>query len=140
MESSEEYKKRIEEYKAELITVFYKSQESFEKQLSFITSGTLALSLAFIKDIVDFNTANHKWIINSGWITLAITLIINLASHLLSSKSVEKSIRDIEDEKFEELSESFKNRRIEYINWATLGTLLIGVLLIILFISLNISK
>ncbi len=65
------YKKKlakIEAYRLELKETFHKSQDIFEKQLSYISAGALGLSVGFIKHIVNpIKDSSHKWMLLSGW-------------------------------------------------------------------------
>src|SRR5687768_5136591 len=90
-------------YKLELITLLHKSQDAFEKQLSFISAGSLALSIGFIKDIVkNIGEADCRWLLVIGWILLACTLLINCISHLRAADLHNKTIEDINADRYDD--------------------------------------
>lgn len=128
-----------------------KSGDDFEKNLTYISAGALGLSLTFIEKIIKIEDSNYRLYLIGGWIFLALTLFVNLISHLNSRSSGEKS-----NEEFSEISVSDKdykskmdilinkikrrNKLINWINYATLLFLILGISLIIIFISLNVMS
>lgn len=126
-------------YKEELTMLLHKSQDTFEKQLSYISAGSLALSIGFIKDVVkDINTANHKWLLNFGWAFLGITLLVNCISHIRAAELHNKTIDDINKGKYDDKLVTNRFKEIGYVNWSTVITLIIGIASIIIFVSINI--
>lgn len=130
--------KRIEAYRDEMNIVFHKSQDIFEQQLSFISSGALALSIGFIKDIVsDFYHSAYKGLLGWGWGLLVLTLLANLVSHLVASKNANKAIGEINNNDYDPERIERRNKRVVYINYASVLTMIIGIGLIVLFIIIN---
>lgn len=130
----------IKQFRAELKELFHKSQDTFEKQLSYISAGGLALSVGFIKDIVTpIKDSHYKWMLLIGWILLIITLLLNLASHLIAAKNHKKGAKETEDIEGSYSPEKIDNRGkwMESINWTTVGTLAGGIVLIVLYITVN---
>lgn len=126
-------------YKEELITILHKSQDAFEQQLSYISAGCLALSVGFIKDIIkDLQNADWKWALNIGWFFLAFTLLINLISHIRAADLHNKTISEINGGTYEPKVVTRRYKEIGYVNWISVGTLIIGISLIIIFVTKNI--
>src|ERR1700731_2499004 len=91
----------LKEYKTDLIKVLEKSQDNFEKQLSYISAGGLGLSMIFIDKIVkNVSHADFKWLLAGCWFFLGCTLVVNLISHLVSARYVYKNIDEIENDKY----------------------------------------
>lgn len=132
-------KDEIKEYKDELIKVLEKSQDTFETQLSYISAGALTLSMAFIKDIVSFSDATHKWILIAGWIFLSVTLLVNFISHNISATSISKTIDEINNQSYDDLRIKRRFNIIHKINWGTILTLILGIAFVILYASINIK-
>jgi hypothetical protein len=124
----------------ELKELFQKSQDNFEKQLSYISAGALALSVGFIKDIVHpIKNSSYKWMLLSGWGLLIFTLLLNLVSHIIAGRNARKGAKETEDiDKMYE-PEKIDNRakQMDIINWTTVGTLAGGIVLIVLYITFN---
>jgi len=138
LKPSSEEEPQLEKYKEELIATHHKSQETFEQQLSYISAGSLALSIGFVKDIVkDIENADYRSLLMTGWILMVITLLLNLISHLLAVKFYSKSISEIHWRKFDSNRSDKRFKRITWLNWICVGTLVLGILLIIIFVNRN---
>jgi len=128
----------ITSFREELITIFYESQESFEKQLSFITAGALGLSVGFIKDIVNpFKASGYKGLLGWGWGLLVLTLLLNCISHLLAARYSNSAIKEINENKYDPEKINKRNIKILFINWGTVGIMILGIGLIVSFITYN---
>jgi hypothetical protein len=131
---------RVKIFAHELKELFHKSQDTFEKQLSYISAGALALSVGFIKDIVHpIKSSSYKWMLLAGWVLLIFTLLLNLISHMLAAKYARKGAKEAEDpdNTYDPTKIEKRARRMERINWATVGTLAGGIILIVLYITFN---
>lgn len=134
-----------EEYRNSLYVQKTKSDDMFEKAITFITSGALGLTLTFHDKIVPVESAKVVYLISIGWFLLVATLFINLISHYKSSKSTDKSIDEIDGVlNYSITYEGFKNNLdnrnslIDKLNKASIVLLGIGLLLIIIYVSINI--
>jgi len=129
----------MDEFKAEVTKYYEKSQETFEKQLSFISAGSLGFSMFFVEKIVeDFSSTNLRILIILSWLLLGSTLIINLISHLLSARNNYNTLKEINNDQYDFNKASSRINTINWLNWLTIGSLLFGILLFIIFILLNI--
>lgn len=116
-----------------------KSQDDFEKQLSFISAGALGVSMFLIEKVIKDLTLSHfKWIIITSWSFLGFTLIINLVSHFMVIKFNYKNIEEIDTNKYDQQKAVKRNGIIKRINFFTLTTLILGIIFLILFTSINI--
>ena len=128
----------LKDYKKELIKVHEKSQESFEKQLSYISAGGLSLSMIFIDKVVkNIDQSNYKWLLALSWILLGITLVVNLISHSISAKNTYKTLEEIENDKFNYEEVIKRHKSGSRINDFCTYSLLIGILLLISFVTIN---
>lgn len=73
-----------------------KSEDDFEKKITYISAGSLAISLTFIEKIVPLKDSTEIWLLICSWIFLAFTLLLNLLSNLYSSHIMDKSLDDDE--------------------------------------------
>lgn len=115
-----------------------KSEDDFEKLLTFISAGALGLSITFIEKLVPLNSATSVDYLITGWVFIALTLVVNLFSHSYSSRMNEKSLEDYDNE-VDDLHDIItrRNKRIDIINWTSLGLLAFGLGFTIYFTSLN---
>lgn len=142
---SAEQLKGWEDYRSSIYDQQTKSHDSFEKAMTFITSGALALTLTFHDKIVPVENATAVLLIAIGWVLLAITLFVNLISHYLSSKSLNKSADEIDQVityqlTFDDFNRNLdsRNRNIDRLNKSTIWTLGIGLIAIIMYVIINI--
>ena len=63
----------------------YKNQEAYDTQLLTLSSGFLAISLAFLKDIVKPNPAVHLWMIYTSFILLGACITTVLISFQINN-------------------------------------------------------
>jgi len=137
--NDEEFKLKIEKYREELIMLLHKSQDSFEKQLSYISAGSLALSMGFIKDVVgDIELTDCTWLLDVGWILLAATLLINCISHFIAAKMHNMTVAEINEAKYDPGLVVKRTRIISRFNFWTIVTMILGIVSIIIFVIKNI--
>jgi hypothetical protein len=127
----------LKEYKNELAATINKCQDSFEKQLSYISAGCLALSIGFIKNIIAFDTAQHRSALTVGWGFLGGTLLINLSSHLIAARLHYCTFKEINEGKYDYGKTLNRIWWVNTLNWASMLTLILGIGLIIYFVTIN---
>jgi hypothetical protein len=131
----------LKKYREELITLLHKSQDTFERQLSYISAGSLALSIGFIKDVIQkISEAQHKWMLGTGWALLAATLLINCISHIRASDLHNRTIADINSGDYDPAKVTKRHKEIGSVNWVSVVTLMLGITSIIIFVTINIYK
>lgn len=117
-----------------------KSDDDFEKNLVLITSGTLVLSLTFIDKIAPLASTHWiAWLI-IAWFLLATSLLLNLISHLVSSKNAARQFEKYaltgnEDELNKVIAKD--NKSIDTINYWTVGLMISGIFCLIVYCSVN---
>lgn len=133
-----------EEYRDLLYQQKSKSDDHFEKSITFITSGALGLTLTFHDKIVPFSNAICVYFIAIGWTLLVATLFVNLYSHYQSSKSTDSTIDDVDEVIAYKLTyDGFRhkvntrNSMINHLNKASIYLLGAGLISIILYVSIN---
>ncbi|MDX1773487.1 hypothetical protein [Oceanihabitans sediminis] len=135
--------KEIEEWKEYRLSVLEqksKSDDDFEKYITFIASGALGLTITFIDKISPLKESIVIWVIALGWVLLAFTLFINLLSHFLSSKYNEQTIQDIDDEiEYDNLIDRIDNRNriISRLNLSSIILLGLGIISILIYTIVN---
>lgn len=137
-------KEEIAEWKEFRKSVFenkIKSEDDYEKYITLISSGALGLTITFIEKIVPLNNATQKWILIVGWILLTVTLFVSLLSHFYSRRYSEITIEDIDNNlDYDTIGDNIsrRNKYLEWFNFSTISTLFLGIILIVIFISINI--
>lgn len=130
----------LQEYRTELVTLTHKSQDAFEKQLSYISAGSLALSIGFIKEIVkNIKTAENKCLLTIAWVLLAMTLLINLFSHITAARFHWKTIKEIDQNKYNQEKAIRRIQKLNLLNIISIIALVLGIFLFIIFVSSNLE-
>lgn len=144
------YKDALDKHKEKIEKISDDSSNLFEKQLSYISAGSLSLSFIIVENFFDTISSTHfKALLIIGWILLAVTLLLNLYSHNYAGKVHNESVSlidefitngtDIDEFEESEITITKGKNKIDTINTITLITLIIGIVLIIAFTSINIS-
>lgn len=130
---------QISEYLVELKSLLQKSIDSFEKQLNYISAGSIGLSMLIVEKLFnDLTLTSWKCLIILAWCFFGLTLISNLLSHLFTFHVHSKTIVDIQDDKYDESVAKTRNNRIKSWNWISICFLLLGIVFFVAFISINI--
>lgn len=108
------------------------AQEQYDKLIVYLSSGGLVLSVGFVKDIVDLDTAEHKWLLITSWGGFILSLILILLSHKSAIKAMTLEL----DEK---PNESDRQDKItNKLNWGSFVFLIFAIVIFISFIITNI--
>jgi len=140
MAKSKEEIEEWKEYRLSILEQKSKSDDDFEKYITFIASGALGLTLTFIDKISPLKESIAIWVIVFGWVLLALTLFINLLSHFLSSRYNEKTVQDIDDElEYDKLIKRIddRNKIISCLNLSSIVLLGLGIISILIFTTIN---
>lgn len=124
-----------------IIRVKEKSEDDFEKNITYISAGTLVLSLTFIEKIVTIKGSQLIWALITSWILLALTLLLNLISHQVSSWYHDKTLDEC-DKKDDKVENNVlrRNSKMRNFNTTTIGFLILGIFFLILYCSKNAIK
>jgi len=123
-------------YLEQLNKVYIESSSQFDKQVLFIASGALGISLAFIKDIVKLDIATNKNLLLLSWIFFGAVILICILSHYTSLKAINFKIENIYQKK-DKISRRF-NFFTQLFNILMIVFLATGLILLFVFIGINI--
>lgn len=135
------------EYCRSLDEALARSENEFEKKITYLAAGALGLSFVFISDIVGFHQSRCACILFLGWVLLITCLIMNLVSHLNSKSHIVKT-REECDEKYNR-GENFvpdpqkiaeRNQAISRINDLTTIFFIAGTILILVYVGINLFE
>ena len=129
----EDRKNAEQKYIDELWSDHQYSIEQFDKQLLFISSGALALSLTFFTDVVPLDKAVYIWIYAISLSLFSVCITLCLYSHLVSAKLIKKRIVDIQNKKYA----ITEDKVIPRLNNSMVITLLLGIFTLVLFTIIN---
>ena len=123
--------------------VIDKTEDHFEEKLTYISAGALVLTLTFIEKIIPLRDAFAVIFLVIGWGLLVLSLLLNLSSHLISKYLLYKSLLELDENSDTTYLRSLylkairRNKRIDCINWITVGLLILGISSIVIFASIN---
>ena len=128
-----------DDYINRLYSALEYSQTEFDKSLTFIASGLLAGSFAFIDKIVKVDAAAHKYLLVLGWAILGLAIGLATFGHSQSIKLISNSISSFKenDDTNQRSTRVNANKVIGRINNGTILLIVVGSLLIFAFILLN---
>lgn len=115
------------------------STEQFDKTITFIASGALIVSFAFIKDIIpDLSTAVHKSYLINSWYIFSGVIFLSLVTHFISMLANTWAAKN-RDAKNDDFNRGIKywNYPIRFFNITMIFALLVGSIFLIKFINLN---
>ena len=117
-----------------------KSHDAFEKQLNYISAGSLALSMIIVEKIVkDLNNTTHNWMLVTSWFLFVLSLSSNLISHLYAAKVHSKTIVEINNGNYSNKKSLARNKIINTWNVYSVPVLITGMFLEIIFVAIIIS-
>ncbi|MDW8852810.1 hypothetical protein SD960_22115 [Flavobacterium sp. MMLR14_040] len=128
------------DYRNSVIENKTKSQDDFEKYINLMASGGLVLSLTFLEKIVSLDKAIWKSLVVIGMYLMVLTLLSNLYSHYKSMLDSDATIKDIDDNNYEKIFKNIekRNQKINFLNKVSIWSLIIGILCLITFVTINI--
>lgn len=131
------------EYRASLEHAISGSEDDFEKNLVYLSAGSLVLSIGFIEKIVPMSKANCIGFLIISWCLIASTLLLNLASYLISAYHSTLAREDLDNEinpklRYDKVKNH--NKRIRFVNWTSYTLFSLGIASLIIYCSINIAK
>ena len=145
---NEDTKEDYELYKRRrnfLIDVGREASRSYDKYILTLAAGTFGLSLLFMEKITSGNTiGDSKWCLISSWIAFGASILSTLLSFLCGQESSTKEIEILDDKYSGKIkdNENVKNIFLPWIKWfnrVSMILFIIGVILLIIFSSLNLK-
>lgn len=138
-QEQEKFKQDWAEYRNYVLENKNKSQDDFEKYINLLASGGIIVSLTFLEKISAVIKIEYIIINLIGLLLLVVTLISNLYSHHKSIQDSDSIIKEIDEEKYEEIFKNIdkRNKPINRLNITSIWSLIIGTILILTFISIN---
>ncbi len=116
------------------------SLEQFDRNVIYVASGSLAVSFAFIKDIIEnFNEATYKVLLITSWVFFTSVIFISLTAHLISymAHTWGQNNYDLEYKEYNKIVRKW-NLAIRSMNIISILGIFIGGIFLLIFINKNI--
>ena len=128
----------MDEYRNYLIESKQSSQNTLDKYLISLSSGSLGLSIIFINNIIKDNPIYCKGFLIISWILFSITILFVLISFLSSIHSFSKAISQTDSEKIhKETPGGTWNVFTKILNVINILFFILGLIFLLTFVSLN---
>ena len=130
--------------RSELLDRQFSNSEAYDKAILTLSSGFLALSLSFIKEILPAGSITWTGLLYVSWVLLTLAIISTVISFRLSNAAIEAQLRQAHryyKEKVESASTKSKlSRSVDWLNNVSGGLFIVGVILTVVFVILNFSE
>lgn len=127
------------EYRKLLQDLEIRSLESYDKAVMTLSGGGLAISFAFIKDIIGNGSIECKALLMISWISWSTSILVVILSFLCSHYALRNAITSIDnDDKTEHLGGKF-DILTKTLNILSGLLFFIGTICMILFATSNIG-
>jgi hypothetical protein len=118
--------------------------ENYDKAVLSLSTAFLSVSLAFLKDLVPIHQAEYLGLLYASWWSLALSIILTIVSFLASQRAIEKQLKKAEDYYLDDDQSAHRKSRsakvVDWINIATGMLFILGLLLMIGFVSWNLER
>jgi len=130
------------ELRSEIFRRQLSNSENFDKAILTYASGSLALSLTFLKDFVPLDQASYAGILYCSWILFAFCIAVTVASYRVSNVAHERQLK-IAEEYYRSGDHRVlmqKNQPAiwtDRLNWISGGAFCVAVFLTTAFVAVN---
>ncbi|MES9887272.1 MAG: hypothetical protein ABW140_10700 [Candidatus Sedimenticola sp. 6PFRAG1] len=130
----------LNEYRQGLIDTQRKLNESYDKLLVTLSGGALALSIAFLKDVIGSNAIVHPHLLLIAWAFFVISLASILCEILFGIQAHKRAIQQIDDQIIydEKVGGKSSNWTTRF-HWAAAANLIAGLIFISAFAFYNLG-
>ena len=131
---ADDFEKAKQDYLSQLEKDRRYSIEKFDAQALYLSSGALAISLTFIKDIVPIEDAQFIYLYYVAIILFGITILVGFIAHYVSVQLSIKQYSKIQNDDYEEVN----SKSIHILNRIIMSTLIVAIGFLICFVIINI--
>ncbi|MCW3084026.1 MAG: hypothetical protein JWP12_1392 [Bacteroidetes bacterium] len=142
MEPKEDIQDKItEKYLEQLYKIYDSSIVTLDKNILYISSSALGLSLTFLKNIIDTSSIKCFFILSVSWVLLTLSILLSLLLHKNSIKLINYLIVNVYQQKEgEDLNAKKMRKNAELLNAVAIWFLITGILLLVVFVLINLKK
>ena len=128
-------------YRNMLIETEQRISEQFDKTILTIAGGALAISLAFIKDVIGNGNMQAGWLLIVSWASLTACLVLILVSFYSSLLAYRKAQDQVDDKTIKnETPGGYFSKIVSTSNAIGILLLCIGLITLFIFAYQNLSK
>lgn len=129
----------MDEYRQHLVLAEQKAQEDYDKTLIYLSGGALGISFAFIDKLTAGPPFAWQWLLFLAWTSWVVSLVIMLASFLLSREALRCAIEEVDQNKVGSRPGGIFTKWTEVFNRLGGICFLIGLVTIGIFVWINLG-
>ena len=136
-----------DEYRRKVWEDSTSGSENFDKYLITFSTGALALSLTFIKDIVPLRNATCIPLLILSWVTFTLCILVTLVSFRISIRALERMSPVLDDfylngnvDAFNKHLEDPWTKAVDKCAWAGIILFVLGLIFTMIFVSANVLE
>jgi len=132
----------LKKYRQFLIDTQIKLNESYDKLIISLSGGALALSITFLKNVIENKEINYPALLLIAWALFVCSLAAILCSILFGIQAYKKAILQVDDESIydKETTGGKSSKLSSVMHWIAAISLLIGLVFISTFTYFNIGE
>jgi small-conductance mechanosensitive channel len=146
--SDEDLRHRQEVYaetRRDLLDRQLSNSEKFDNAILTLSTGALAISLAFIKDIVPLKIAQNIWLLRASWWLFGFSIISTLVSFAASQCGISRQLKYAEEYYLNKKDEYLKKRNYpailtDCLNYSSGILFIAAIIFTIMFVSSNLGR
>lgn len=144
-ERKDEWKRLYAETRKDLLTRQLSNSEKFDGAVLTLSTGALGISLVFIKDVVPLEKAQCAELLIVSWCFFGLAIISVVISFLVSQEGIKKQLNHAEEYYLNGKEEYLTKANIpakvtDFLNYASGVLFVLGIILTIIFVSINIGR
>ena len=133
--------KDILDYRNKLMDIEQRIAEQFDKTILTIASGALAISLAFIKNVIVNGSMQKGWLLVISWACLTACLIFILISFYFGLLAYRKAQEQVDNQTIKnETPGGYYSNILKTCNMLGIILLCVGLITLLTFAYYNLSK
>lgn len=130
--------------RGELLDRQFSNSEAYDKAILTLSSGFLALSLSFIKEILPAGSITWATLLYASWVLLALAIVSTVISFRVSNAAIERQLEQAQRYYGERDESAFTksklSRAVDWLNNVSGGLFTLGVVLTVIFVISNFSE
>lgn len=135
------FEDNLSKYRQSLLAAEQTMQGEYDKGVLTLSAGALGISLLFLKDVVGTRPLVHSWCLLAAWTVWGLSIAFVLTSYFTSTKALRRAVMDTDLKNiYVTLAESCWATATKVLNAAGGICFFIGIVLLVTFVSFNLTK
>jgi len=133
---------RLRTYRDRLEQAYLEQSKAYDKAVMTLSAGTLAISLTFVKDVIDTPRPGTVIFLALAWTALAVSIVAILISMLTSQWALRKTIEQVDRGQEQQLQVrpgGWRSRLTAVLNVSAAVGFVLGVALLAWFAIANLG-